>query len=113
MLLIYKNNYKHINCRKYTSWLLADISFPILIYLLSAGLGLHCRMQAFSSSGKCGLLSGSARASHCGGFSSWAAPTLGSMSFSGCSTWAQWLWLKSSAAAAKSLLVLSNYDAQA
>ena len=41
-------------------------------------LGLYCCVQAFSSCGEWGLLSGcDAQASHCGGFSSCRAQALG------------------------------------
>ena len=50
------------------------------IYLLSATLGLHCCMQAFSSCSKWGLLSSCcAQASRCGGFSCVRAQALGVM----------------------------------
>ena len=44
--------------------------FSFLVYLFVAALGLHCWEQAFSSSGKLGLLSRChGRASRCGGYS--------------------------------------------
>ena len=52
--------------------------------------GLHCCARAFSGCGKQGSLSNCpAWASHRIGFSSWAAQTLGPLSFSRCNTWAQ------------------------
>ena len=40
MLLIHKNNYKHIYCRKYTSWLSVYISFPYLFLIGCTGSSL-------------------------------------------------------------------------
>ena len=51
-------------------------SFLKLMHVFLAALGLHCCTQAFSSSGKWGLLSGVTQASHCSGFSCWRARAL-------------------------------------
>ena len=48
------------------------------IYIFFAALGLHCRMQTFSSRGEPGLLSScGVLASHCGGFCCCKAQALG------------------------------------
>ena len=59
-------------------------------------LGLRCCTKAFSGYSKWGLLSnGSARASHCAGFSCCRAWALGCLGFSKWGVWDQQLWCTS------------------